>query len=56
LSSSPANASDDLARLWRDSQSNHDAHALLEPILAAIEGGAASRDVRQARALLAAFG
>jgi class 3 adenylate cyclase/predicted ATPase len=48
-------AANDLAGLWRDSQSNHDARVLLEPVLAAIEGGAASRDVREARALLAAL-
>ena len=48
-------AANDLAGLWRDSKSNHDARVLLEPMLAAIEGGAASRDVREARALLAAL-
>lgn len=48
-------AANDLARLWRDSQSNNDLRALLEPIVAAIEGGAASRDVTDARALLAAL-
>jgi tetratricopeptide (TPR) repeat protein len=42
----------DLARLWRESGSDHDPRALLEPILAAIEGGETTRDVRAARALL----
>jgi predicted ATPase len=48
-------AATDLARLWRDTRSGKDPRALLEPILAAIEGGAAARDVRNARALLAEF-
>lgn len=48
-------AANDLARLWRDGQSNNDVRALLEPILAAIEGGQASPDVRNARELLAAL-
>jgi class 3 adenylate cyclase len=43
----------DLARLWRETGSDHDPRALLEPILAAIEGGETTRDVRAARALLA---
>jgi hypothetical protein len=43
----------DLARLWRDASSAPDPRALLEPILAAIEGGEGARDVRNARALLA---
>jgi class 3 adenylate cyclase/predicted ATPase len=46
-------AATDLARLWRDTRSDHDPRALLEPILATIEGGATARDVRNARALLA---
>ena len=46
-------AATDLARLWRDTGSPNDSHALLEPILAAIEGGETTRDVRNARALLA---
>jgi predicted ATPase len=46
-------AATDLARLWRDTGSPNDSRALLEPILAAIEGGEATRDVRNARALLA---
>ena len=46
-------AATDLARLWHDTGSPHDPRALLEPILAAIEGGEGSRDVRDARALLA---
>jgi hypothetical protein len=45
-------AATDLARLWRDAGSG-DPRALLEPILAAIEGGQTTRDVRNARALLA---
>src|SRR5579859_584496 len=48
-------AANDLARLWCDGQSNNDVRMLLEPILAAIEGGATSRDVRNARELLAAL-
>jgi hypothetical protein len=46
-------AATDLARLWRDIGSDRDPRALLEPILAAIEGGETTRDVRNARALLA---
>ena len=46
-------AASDLARLWRDTSSSNDPRALLEPILAAIQGGEATRDVRNARALLA---
>jgi len=46
-------AATDLARLWRDTGSPNDPHALLEPILAAIEGGEGLRDVRAARAVLA---
>ena len=46
-------AATDLARLWHDTGSPHDPRALLEPILAAIEGGERSRDVRDARTLLA---
>jgi class 3 adenylate cyclase len=43
----------DLGRLWRDTGSPNDPRALLEPILAAIEGGETTRDVRSARVLLA---
>ena len=43
----------DLARLWREIGSDHDPSALLHPILAAIEGGETTRDIRNARALLA---
>jgi predicted ATPase len=43
----------DLARLWRDTASPNDPRALLEPILAAIEGGEDTRDVRNARVVLA---
>jgi class 3 adenylate cyclase/tetratricopeptide (TPR) repeat protein len=46
-------AATDLARLWRDTGSPSDPRALLEPILAATEGGATTQDVRSARALLA---
>ncbi len=46
-------AATDLARLWRDTGSPNDPRALLEPILATIEGGEATPDVRNARALLA---
>ena len=46
-------AANDLARLWRDSGSGNDPRALLEPVLAAIEGGVAARDVRCACELLA---
>jgi class 3 adenylate cyclase/predicted ATPase len=46
-------AATDLARLWRDTRSDRDPRALLEPILAMIEGGATARDVRNARTLLA---
>jgi class 3 adenylate cyclase len=43
----------DLARFWRDTGSCNDPRVLLEPILAAIEGGKSMRDVRNACALLA---
>jgi hypothetical protein len=46
-------AATDLARLWRDTGSPNGPRALLEPILAAIEGGENTSDVRIARALLA---
>jgi predicted ATPase len=46
-------AANDLARLWRTSQPQRDVSALLEPILANIEGGETARDVRTARSLLA---
>ena len=46
-------AATDLARLWRDTGSDSDPRAMLEPILAAIEGGETTRDVRNARAALA---
>jgi predicted ATPase len=48
-------AANDLARLWREGNSNNDMRALIEPILAEIEGGEAALDVREARELLAAF-
>ena len=43
----------DLARLWCNSGSSNDPRSLLEPILAAIEGGETTRDVGNAGALLA---
>jgi class 3 adenylate cyclase len=46
----------DLARLWRQAGTRNDPRALLEPILAVIEGGETTRDVRNARALLAEIG
>ena len=46
-------AATDLARLWHEAGAPNDSRALLEPILAAIEGGETTRDVRNARALLA---
>src|SRR5580658_10279443 len=46
-------AATDLVRLWRETGKPNDHRALLEPILAAIEGGETTRDVRNARALLA---
>jgi tetratricopeptide (TPR) repeat protein len=46
----------DLARLWRDTGSPNDPRALVEPILAQIEGGESTRDVRNARALVAEIG
>ena len=46
-------AATDLARLWREAGAPNDPRALLEPILGAIEGGDTTRDVRNARALLA---
>jgi class 3 adenylate cyclase len=45
-------AATDLARLWRDARPNDDLRALLQPVLAAIEGGETTRDVRNARRLL----
>jgi hypothetical protein len=49
-------AATDLARLWRDTGSSNDPRVLLEPILATIEEGDGTRDVRNARALLAEIG
>jgi hypothetical protein len=46
-------AASDLAQLWCDTDSDRDPRALLEPILAAVEGGETTRDIRNARALLA---
>src|SRR5208282_125829 len=46
-------AATDLARLWCSAGSGGDPRPLLGPILAAIEGGETTRDVRNARSLLA---
>jgi class 3 adenylate cyclase/predicted ATPase len=46
-------AATDLARLWRDTGVDGDLQVLLGPILAAIEGGETTCDVRNARALIA---
>lgn len=46
-------AANDLARLWRKSNCGGDVRALLEPILETVEGGADTRDVRNAHELLA---
>jgi predicted ATPase len=46
-------AATDLAQLRRDAGTGGDPRALLEPILATIEGGETTRDVLHARALLA---
>ena len=43
----------DLARLRHDIMSNDDIRGLVAPVLARIEGGETTRDVRDARALLA---
>jgi hypothetical protein len=48
-------AATDLAALRRNSAPDNDLRALLEPILNAIEGGETTRDVRNARALIAAL-
>jgi predicted ATPase len=48
-------AATDLAQLWHDTDSRDDPRAMLEPILAAIQGGETTRDVRNARSLLAAL-
>jgi class 3 adenylate cyclase/predicted ATPase len=48
-------AATDLAQLWHDTNSRDDPRAMLEPILAAIQGGETTRDVRNARSLLAAL-
>ena len=46
-------AANDLAHLWRNSNSGGDLRALLEPILETVEGGADTRDVHNAHELLA---
>ena len=43
-------------RLRRETGSPNGARALLEPILAQVEGGETTRDVRNARELLAEIG
>jgi predicted ATPase len=48
-------AATNLARMWRDAGSSNDLRVLL-PILATIEGGDTTRDVRNARALLVEIG
>jgi class 3 adenylate cyclase/predicted ATPase len=45
-------AANDLAQLWHDNKCG-DLHALLAPILATIEGGTDTRDLRNAREMLA---
>jgi predicted ATPase len=46
-------AATDLAQVWCDMDSDRDPPGLLEPILAAVEDGETTRDIRNARALLA---
>jgi predicted ATPase len=46
-------ATTDLARLWLDTNSGNDPRALLTSALVKVEGGETTRDVRNARALLA---
>lgn len=46
-------AATDLARLWLDTNSGNDPRGLLASVLAKIEGGETTHDVRNARALLA---
>jgi class 3 adenylate cyclase len=45
-------AANDLVRLWRETRPERHPRSLIEPILAGIEGGEATRDVGCARALL----
>jgi predicted ATPase len=45
-------AATELGRLWRDERPAAELHALLEPLVAAIQGGAETLAVRDARALL----
>ncbi len=45
-------AATDLAHLWRHTRPDKDLRALLQPILAKIEGGETALDVRKARSLL----
>jgi class 3 adenylate cyclase/tetratricopeptide (TPR) repeat protein len=49
-------AATELARLWRGVKPPAELRALLEPAIAAIEGGATPRDVREAQAFLAELG
>ncbi|HUN99854.1 MAG TPA: adenylate/guanylate cyclase domain-containing protein [Bradyrhizobium sp.] len=46
-------AANDLARLWLDTNSGNDPRELLASVLAKVEGGETTRDVRNARTLLA---
>ena len=46
-------AANDLARLWLDTNSGNDPRELLASVLAKVEGGETTRDVRYARSLLA---
>ena len=45
-------AATDLARLWQGARTTAEIRALIEPILAMIEGGETAPDVRNARKLL----
>jgi len=49
-------AATELARLWRESRPAAELRALLEPLVAAVQGGEDTRDVRDARAFLAELG
>jgi predicted ATPase len=46
-------AATDLAQLWQGTRTAAEIRALIEPALAAIEGGETAPDVRNARGLLA---
>jgi len=49
-------AATELARLWRDAKPAAELRAMLEPLIVAIQGGAETRYVRDARAFLAELG